>query len=58
MSALAVVLFVAMADWFGRLPAHGPGALEYHSYFDVAQRSYDLDLYPESKAAFRRRFGR
>jgi len=48
----------AMADWFARLPAHGPGALEYHSYFDVAQKAYDLDLYPESKAAFRRRFGK
>ena len=47
-----------MADWFAALPQHGPGALEYHCYFDVAQKAYDLDLYPLSKAAFRRRFGR
>lgn len=47
-----------MAGWFGSRPAHGPGALAYHSYFDVAQAAYDLDGFPLSKAAFRQQFGR
>ena len=47
-----------MADWFAALPQHGPGALAYHSYFDVAQAAYDLDEFPLNKAAFRQQFGR
>jgi len=46
-----------MADWFTDLPSSGPGALYYQCYFNVMQKAYRLENYPQSRAAYAKRFG-